>query len=150
MKKALLLLLMAMVLGVPACGSEDESTTGAGAEAEAEDEDQECLVTEDIAVGDGAEATSGSIVTVEYTGTLEDGTEFDSSRQPGREPFTFPLGGGQVIQGWDEGVVGMREGGTRKLTICSDMAYGETGFPPTIPENATLLFEVELIKVKKA
>lgn len=149
MKKILLALLMlSAALLYTACADAGDDG-GEGATAVDADE-QECLVTEDLEVGDGKEATPGSIVTVDYTGTLEDGTEFDSSRQPGRTPFTFPLGAGQVIQGWDEGLVGMRVGGVRRLTICSDMAYGETGFPPTIPEDATLIFEVELRKVRNA
>ena len=136
---------LAGLLLFAACG---EDTAGdAGATVEEPQEEEECLVTEDVEVGDGDEATEGSIVTVHYTGTLEDGTEFDSSR--GRAPFKFLLGGGQVIQGWDEGIVGMKVGGTRELTICSDKAYGDEGFPP-IPPEATLIFEVELLKVRQA
>lgn len=147
MRRILGLSLLLVVLLLGACGGDS------GGDAAQQDDggttsDGECLVTEDVEVGQGAEATSGSIVRVHYTGTLEDGTEFDSSR--GREPFTFTLGGGQVIQGWEEGIVGMREGGTRNLTICPDMAYGETGFPPAIPPDATLMFEVELLRVREA
>jgi len=99
----------------------------------------------DIVVGDGAEAVSGETVTVNYRGTLANGKEFDSSY--GRGPFSFPLGAGRVIRGWDEGVAGMRVGGKRKLVIPPDLAYGERGAGGVIPPNATLTFEVELLKV---
>ena len=97
--------------------------------------------------GDGAVATSGQTVTVHYVGTLTNGTKFDSSRDRG-QGFTFKLGAGQVIQGWDKGVAGMKIGELRKLTIPSDMAYGDRGFPPVIPADATLIFEVELLGLK--
>lgn len=103
------------------------------------------LKYQDIAVGDGALAESGSTVSVNYTGWLANGTQFDSS--VGRGPFSFRLGAGQVIKGWDEGVKGMRVGGKRKLTIPSDLGYGERGIGP-IPPNSTLLFDVELLDVK--
>ena len=105
------------------------------------------LKIEDIKVGDGAVATSGKTVSVHYTGTLTDGTKFDSSKDRGT-PFEFNLGAGQVIAGWDKGVVGMKVGGVRKLTIPSDMAYGPNGIPGVIPGGATLIFEVELLGVK--
>ena len=139
------LAITAFVLLVAACGSDDAGTAGDDA-ADIGAQEEECLVIEDTVEGDGREATPGSVVTVHYTGTLEDGTEFDSSR--GKEPFTFPLGGGQVIQGWDEGIVGMKVGGQRTLTICSDMAYGDEGYPGAIPGGATLIFDVELLKVR--
>ncbi len=104
------------------------------------------LGIEDTKVGTGTEATSGKRVTVHYTGTLTDGSKFDSSRDRGKG-FTFALGGGQVIKGWDEGVAGMKVGGVRKLTIPPELGYGERGFPPVIPANSTLLFEVELLSV---
>ncbi len=100
----------------------------------------------DLATGTGAVAESGKSVTVHYRGTLADGTEFDSSQKHG-EPFTFRLGAGKVIPGWDEGVKGMKVGGKRKLVVPPSMAYGEEGFGGVIPPNATLTFEVELLKV---
>ena len=105
------------------------------------------LVIEDIRVGTGAEAKAGQTVSVHYVGTLTDGKKFDSSRDRGK-PFDFPLGGGRVIKGWDQGVAGMKVGGLRKLTIPPSLGYGAAGFPGAIPPNATLIFEVELIAVK--
>lgn len=104
------------------------------------------LETEDLQVGDGQEAKSGDVVKVHYTGTLTDGTVFDSSKDRG-QPFTFTLGAGQVIQGWDLGFEGMRVGGRRKLTIPPELGYGERGVPGAIPANATLVFEVELLEI---
>jgi len=97
--------------------------------------------------GSGKEAKSGDAVEVHYTGWLKDGTKFDSSKDRGR-PFTFQLGAGMVIKGWDEGVAGMKEGGKRKLIIPYELAYGERGRPPVIPPKSELTFEVELLKVK--
>jgi FKBP-type peptidyl-prolyl cis-trans isomerase FkpA len=100
----------------------------------------------DLVVGTGSEATSGKQVTVHYVGTLTDGKKFDASTDRG-EPFSFVLGKGQVIRGWDQGVAGMRVGGKRRLTIEPELGYGARGFPPVIPPNATLVFEVELLGV---
>lgn len=100
----------------------------------------------DLVVGTGAEAVAGKQVTVHYTGTLTDGRKFDSSLDRNR-PFVFTLGKGQVIRGWDEGVAGMKVGGKRKLVIPPEMGYGARGFPPVIPPNSTLVFEVELLGV---
>ena len=102
------------------------------------------LIIEDLVVGDGAEATAGQHVTVHYTGWLTDGRKFDSSKDR-NDPFQFALGARHVIAGWDEGVQGMKIGGTRKLTIPSDLGYGARGAGGVIPPNATLVFEVELL-----
>jgi FKBP-type peptidyl-prolyl cis-trans isomerase len=104
------------------------------------------LQIKDVVVGKGAVAKTGSVATVEYTGWLMDGTKFDSS--VGRAPFPFTVGGGQVIEGWDKGVAGMKVGGTRQLIIPSSMGYGEQGAGGVIPPNATLKFEVKLLSVK--
>ena len=98
----------------------------------------------DLVLGEGDEAKSGQTVTVNYTGTLENGEQFDTSY--GRAPFPFPLGGGRVIKGWDEGVAGMKVGGKRKLIIPPELGYGSRNMGP-IPANSTLIFEVELLKV---
>ncbi len=100
----------------------------------------------DIEKGTGATAVSGERVTVDYTGWLATGQKFDSSVDSGR-PFTFPLGAARVIKGWDEGVAGMQVGGKRQLRIPPDLAYGAAGHPPVIPENSTLIFDVQLISV---
>ena len=105
------------------------------------------LLIEDEVVGSGAEAQTGDTVEVNYVGTLTDGTKFDSSYDHNKT-FSFTLGAGEVIQGWDEGVAGMKVGGKRKLTIPSDMAYGAQGIPGVIPGGATLVFEVELLGVQ--
>lgn len=107
---------------------------------------QELEVT-DLKVGDGAEAKALDTVDVHYTGWLLDGTKFDSSLDRGR-PFSFPLGGGRVIKGWDEGVVGMKVGGKRKLVIPPHMGYGDRGAGGLIPPGATLVFEVELLGIR--
>jgi FKBP-type peptidyl-prolyl cis-trans isomerase len=100
----------------------------------------------DLKIGTGKAAKTGDTVDVHYIGTLTNGTKFDASRDHGNTPFTFTLGAGSVIKGWDEGVVGMKEGGKRKLVIPPDLGYGPNGQGP-IPPNATLVFEVELMKV---
>jgi FKBP-type peptidyl-prolyl cis-trans isomerase len=107
------------------------------------------LTGTDEVIGTGAVATTGHNVTVNYVGMLPDGTVFDASaRHPETQAgFTFPLGGGRVIKGWDEGVVGMKVGGKRRLIIPADFAYGAQGVPGTIPPNATLIFDVELLSV---
>lgn len=105
------------------------------------------LVATDVVVGSGPEATPGQMVTVHYVGALPDGTVFDASTNRG-QPFTFQLGAGQVIRGWDEGVAGMKVGGKRRLVIPPDMAYGSQAVGGVIPANATLLFEVELLAVQ--
>ena len=102
------------------------------------------LEIEDQIIGDGEEAVAGQTVEVHYTGWLTDGTKFDSSHDRD-QTFSFKLGGGQVIAGWDQGVAGMKIGGARKLTIPADLGYGERGAGGVIPPNATLVFKVELI-----
>lgn len=102
---------------------------------------------QDLAKGQGAEATAGRNVSVHYTGWLPNGEKFDSSRDRD-QPFGFTLGAGQVIAGWDEGVAGMKVGGRRKLVIPPDLGYGTAGAPPDIPPGATLVFDVELLDVR--
>ncbi len=105
------------------------------------------LIIEDIQVGTGDEAKSGQQVSVHYTGwLLDNGQKFDSSKDRG-QPFAFPLGAGHVIKGWDQGVQGMKVGGTRKLTIPAELGYGARGAGGVIPPNATLVFEVELLGI---
>ena len=100
----------------------------------------------DLETGQGTEAQTGKNVSVHYTGWLENGTKFDSSKDSGR-PFSFPLGAGHVIRGWDEGVAGMKVGGKRRLTIPAELAYGDQGCGGVIPPQATLVFEVELLEI---
>ncbi len=105
------------------------------------------LIIDEQSVGSGLEASAGKYVFVHYTGWLTDGSKFDSSRDR-RQPFSFLLGRGQVISGWDEGVQGMKVGGSRKLTIPAHLGYGAAGAGGVIPPNATLVFEVELLDVR--
>ena len=128
-----------------------ETKTEATAKSESKSVD---FTKTDVKVGTGADAKQGQNVSVHYTGWLFDpsatdqhGSKFDSSRDRG-QPFVFPLGAGRVIKGWDQGVVGMKEGGQRTLIIPSDMAYGARGAGNAIPPNATLIFDVELIKAQ--
>ena len=143
-------------------GAEEERGYGPVATNEGDDEgipelpeDLEEVVTEsglryiDIEEGTGAVPEDGDEIEAHYTGWLEDGTEFDRSLDRD-QPVTFVLGAGEVIDGWDEGVAGMREGGRRRLIIPPELAYGEAGRPPSIPPNATLIFDVELIAVHLA
>jgi peptidylprolyl isomerase len=104
------------------------------------------LVMDDIVIGEGAEVKAGDTVTVNYIGTLEDGSQFDNSYVKGK-PFTFTVGNGEVIKGWDQGIVGMKKGGQRILVIPSDLAYGNREVGP-IPANANLVFAVELMDIK--
>jgi len=105
------------------------------------------LIVTDLVVGSGAVAKNGDTLVVFHVGRLTDSTVFDSST---RRPFWFRLGTGQVIRGWDLGLPGMRVGGTRRLVIPPDLAYGEQGVPPIIPPNATLVYDVQLIEVRSA
>jgi FKBP-type peptidyl-prolyl cis-trans isomerase len=106
------------------------------------------MLVEDLKAGTGNAAGVGDKVTVHYVGTLEDGTKFDSSRDR-TTPFSFGIGKGHVIAGWEEGLPGMKIGGVRRLTIPFSKAYGEKGRPPTIPPRATLIFEIELLSIEK-
>lgn len=141
------------------CGGEEasespgEATSQAVAPAQAPTLDLAALTEtpsglryQDLVVGTGEEAVAGQPVQVHYTGWLMDAEKFDSSLDRG-EPFSFPLGGGRVIPGWDEGVVGMKVGGKRRLVIPPALGYGEGGYPPLIPPNSTLVFDVELLGV---
>ena len=122
----------------------NDTTDTTGDESSATESDE--LIIEDLTEGTGAEAKEGDTVEVHYVGTLVDGTKFDSSRDRG-ETFSFTIGQGYVIAGWEEGVPGMKVGGLRKLTIPSDMGYGDYGTGP-IPGGATLIFEVELVSIQ--
>jgi FKBP-type peptidyl-prolyl cis-trans isomerase len=105
------------------------------------------LQIQDEVVGTGKAAANGDTVSVHYTGTLMSGKKFDSSRDRGK-PFDFKLGAGNVIKGWDQGVLGMKVGGKRKLVIPSALGYGEKGSPPNIPPNSGLKFDIELLAIK--
>ncbi|HCR52507.1 TPA: peptidylprolyl isomerase [Candidatus Kaiserbacteria bacterium] len=108
------------------------------------------LMVKDETVGSGAVAAVGDTVTVNYVGSLTNGTVFDASANHGSAGFTFTLGAGQVIKGWDQGIAGMKEGGKRVLIIPASLAYGSQAVGDAIPANSTLVFEVELLKVQKA
>lgn len=105
------------------------------------------LQIEDVTVGSGQEVSVGNLVSVHYTGWLEDGTKFDSSLDRD-QPFDFVVGNRQVIQGWDDGLVGMKVGGVRRLIIPPHLAYGSSGYAGAIPPNATLTFEIELLEIR--
>ena len=143
----------AILLLLPACRRDAPAAGGGGFAAElgidttALTRTSTGLRYQDVKVGSGEEATAGRTAVVHYTGWLTDGKKFDSSRDRG-EPFSFPLGAGQVIPGWDQGVAGMKVGGRRKLVIPSDLGYGAQGAPPDIPPNSTLVFDVELLGVQ--
>ena len=129
----LLILLLISVMGCASKGSYSNMNNG--------------LVIKDLIEGEGKQAQDFNKVVVNYTGKLEDGSIFDSSLNPGREPFSFTLGVGSVIKGWDIGVKGMKVGGKRQLTIPSELGYGDKGAGNVIPPGATLIFEVELLEV---
>jgi FKBP-type peptidyl-prolyl cis-trans isomerase len=145
------LALFALILS--ACGGSDGGDGAASAggdfavDSAALTKTQSGLQYQDVTVGNGAQAGQGQTAVVHYTGWLTDGTKFDSSRDRGT-PFSFPIGAGQVIAGWDEGVAGMKVGGRRKLVIPANLGYGEMGAPPVIPPGATLVFDVELLDLK--
>jgi FKBP-type peptidyl-prolyl cis-trans isomerase len=129
------LALLFLVLGLAACGSDSPTAVP----------DSGVVEKTDLVVGTGAEAVNGDTLTVHYTGWLADGTKFDSSYDRGT-PFTFRVGVGQVIAGWDQGVPGMKVGGKRRLIIPPSLGYGSTAYGP-IPANSTLKFEVELLSI---
>jgi peptidylprolyl isomerase len=136
-------LFMAVLLAVPAFAAQEAKKDGGKAVTTASG-----LKYVDVVVGKGAAPTAGKTVKVHYTGTLEDGKKFDSSVDR-NEPFSFTIGVGQVIKGWDEGVMTMKVGGKRKLIIPAKLGYGARGAGGVIPPNATLLFDVELLDVAK-
>lgn len=155
---ALALLAAAVVIGLVTRGNPEEqegysTTVEASAEKPTveipEGEKPTELVSEDLVVGEGPAAEPGDKLSVQYVGVLYgNGKEFDSNWGSGT-PFEVKLGAGQVIKGWDQGLEGMKVGGVRRLIIPPDLAYGEAGSPPTIPKNATLVFQVELVGIEK-
>lgn len=167
-RAALTVLALLATLGLAACGDDDssgtESTTGSADGGDSSSAEVDTTTKPEVSVpdgdppkqlevidlveGDGAEAKSGDLVTVQYVGVdYSKGEQFDASWDRG-QPFPFQLGGGQVIPGWDEGVAGMKVGGRRELVIPPDQAYGSQGFPPDIAPNETLVFVIDLLAVE--
>jgi len=151
-EKFIVLLLLIVAIAIPAC-SQKEAKNAPEKSAETQGPAGEVktasgLSYTDIVKGSGAAPVSGKGVTVHYTGWLEDGKKFDSSLDHGK-PFVFRIGAGEVIPGWDEGVMSMRVGGKRKLFIPAQLGYGAAGAPGAIPPNANLIFEVELLDTAK-
>jgi len=151
----LVLILFTVLAGAFGCGNSDKSTPSSTPSTSSPMKvtgqpttTSSGLQYWDIVVGTGATAAPGSMVKVHYSGFLTTGQKFDSSRDRG-EPFSFPLGQGQVIKGWDEGVAGMKVGGQRQLRIPPQLGYGAEGAGGVIPPNATLVFDVELLGVGK-
>lgn len=139
--------LVAVLASALACGKDSSTPTAPTVNVP--------FTTTDLRVGTGVEATNGRRATVNYTGWLysttgtdNKGTQFDSSLTAGRSPFAFVVGGGQVIAGWDRGVVGMRVGGARRLIIPPELGYGSAGSGSTIPPNSTLVFDIDLLSVQ--
>ena len=164
MKTLMLTIAVCAGLAVAGCGGSDDSSTGSS-ESTADGDDRidgrrrsrrstvptgappKQLETKELEAGSGAEAKAGDKVTVQYVGVgYESGKEFDASWDRG-EPFTFTLGAGEVIPGWDQGVEGMKVGGRRELIIPPELAYGEAGSPPAIGPNETLVFVIDLLEV---
>jgi FKBP-type peptidyl-prolyl cis-trans isomerase len=145
--------ILVIVLAAQSGGPAGRGAAGAITDADFQAKPEEQVVTTpsglkyvDLRVGDGAEAKTGRLVTVHYTGKLKNGKQFDSS--VGKDPYPVPLGARKVIAGWDEGLVGMKVGGKRRLIVPPALGYAEAGFPPDIPPNAELLFVVEVVEVK--
>lgn len=134
--------LLALLISVVSLAGEPAKKPSSGSKKEITE-----LEIVEVLKGNGSEAVAGKTVTVHYTGKLQNGKKFDSSHDR-NIPFSFQLGSGQVIPGWDKGLVGMKVGGKRKLTIPSKDGYGKRGAPPVIPPDATLVFDVELLDVK--
>ena len=153
-EKIIVLLLLIVAIAIPACSQKEAKSVpekGAATATQAAagtEKTASGLSYTDLVKGNGAAPVSGKSVTVHYTGWLEDGKKFDSSLDHG-QPFTFRIGAGEVIPGWDEGVMSMRVGGKRKLFIPAQLGYGAAGAPGAIPPNANLIFEVELLDVAK-
>jgi FKBP-type peptidyl-prolyl cis-trans isomerase len=134
------------ILLATACSSAPSGAAGTGGGGQEITTPSGLKYTDEV-VGTGKQPQAGQTAVVHYTGWTLDGKKFDSSKDRG-QPFTFPLGGGRVIKGWDEGVATMKVGGKRILIVPPELGYGARGFPPAIPPNATLKFEVELLDVK--
>jgi peptidylprolyl isomerase len=151
-EKFIVLLLLVVAIAIPACSQKEiKNTSEKSAETQGPAgavKNASGLSFTDIVKGSGAAPVSGKSVTVHYTGWLEDGKKFDSSLDHGK-PFVFRIGAGEVIPGWDEGVMSMRVGGKRKLFIPAQLGYGAAGAPGAIPPNANLIFEVELLDTAK-
>ncbi|PTL75819.1 FKBP-type peptidyl-prolyl cis-trans isomerase [Vitiosangium sp. GDMCC 1.1324] len=153
MNRLSLLLSACLLLLVSACGSDSGDPTkvtfapSLGVDLNAMNRSASGLYTQDLVVGTGTEVTTGRRLQMHYTGWLPDGSMFDTSRD-GNEGFVFTLGQDRLIAGWEEGVVGMKVGGKRRLVIPSELGYGESGSPPVIPPNSVLVFDVELLSVR--
>jgi FKBP-type peptidyl-prolyl cis-trans isomerase FkpA len=147
------LLSLCLLLTVAACGSESGDPAqvtyapALGVDLTAMNRSESGLYTQDLVVGTGIEATNGRLLEMDYSGWLPDGTLFDTSTRAGRTPITFTLGQGRLIRGWEEGVVGMRVGGKRRLILPSELGYGESG-SGIIPPNSVLIFDVELLSAR--
>lgn len=148
-EKVIIVLLLAVAIAIPACTQKEAAAAEKIPAVSAKKvKTPSGLVYQDIKVGKGAAPVKGKMVRVHYTGWLVNGTKFDSSVDR-KEPFDFPVGAGQVIPGWDEGVLTMKVGGKRRLTIPPALGYGARGAGGDIPPNATLIFDVELLDVQK-